>query len=98
MVKTCGVYQSVVSEIKKKMQHNSTGTQQCKGRCGRMRISSEQDDRAVVRFSKRRLVKSSGRLYIVGGVMKTQQYKKMVENCLMPQLQYWFPTGNCVFM
>ncbi|XP_065642758.1 uncharacterized protein LOC136074378 [Hydra vulgaris] len=40
----CGVTQSIVSSIKKNMQHGSTGTPKRKGKCGRKRISSQQDD------------------------------------------------------
>lgn len=48
----CGVAQIVVSSIKKNMQHGSTGTPRRKGRCGRKRISSQQDDRSLIRLSK----------------------------------------------
>ena len=43
----CGVNQCVVSRIKQAMQHGSTGTPKRKRKCGRRRITSAQDDRAV---------------------------------------------------
>lgn len=37
--------------------------------------------------------KGMGRLYIVEGTMKQDQYKRVLETRLLPQLQEWFP-GN----
>lgn len=43
--------------------------------------------------------KGTGRLYIVEGTMRQDQYKKVLETRLLPQLEEWFPNGeNCVFM
>jgi hypothetical protein len=42
--------------------------------------------------------KEPGRLYIVNGMMNAEQYKKVLETRLIPQLEDWFPDGNCVYM
>jgi hypothetical protein len=63
----CGVNQSVVSRIKRNMQHGSTGTPKRKGRCGRRRITSSQDDRALVRLSKANRKMTSRRLMVEMG-------------------------------
>ena len=60
----CGVNQCVVSRIKQAMQHGSTGTPKRKGKCGRRRITSAQDDRALVRLSKSNRKMTSRRLMI----------------------------------
>ena len=60
----CGVAQSVVCSIRKKMQHGSSGTPQRKGRCERKRITSKQDDRALVRLSLANRKMSSRRLMV----------------------------------
>lgn len=40
-----------------------------------------------------------GRLYIVQGTMKQDQYKDVLRTRLLPQLEEWFPEGeHCVFM
>lgn len=43
-------------------------------------------------------VKGPGRLYIVENTMNQIQYKKVLETKLIPQLQEWFPDGQCIFM
>lgn len=40
----------------------------------------------------------TGRLYIVEGMMNQHQYKKVLENRLLPQLKDWFPNNDFVFM
>ena len=35
--------------------------------------------------------KGLGRLFIVDGILKQDQYKKVIETCLLPQLKEWFP-------
>lgn len=43
--------------------------------------------------------KGTGRLYVVEGTMKQDQYKKVLQERLIPQLQEWFPNGEpFVFM
>ncbi|GFS88930.1 uncharacterized protein TNCV_5037871 [Trichonephila clavipes] len=43
--------------------------------------------------------KSAGRLYVVKGMMRQDQYKGALQNCLMPQLEEWFPNGESyIFM
>ena len=34
--------------------------------------------------------KGLGRLFIVDGILKQDQYKKVIETCLLPQLKEWF--------
>jgi transposase len=43
-------------------------------------------------------VHGPGRLYKVDGNMNGEQYKKVMETRLIPQLREWYPDGNCVFM
>ena len=40
----------------------------------------------------------TGRLYIVEGTMRQDQYIKVLENKLLPQVREWFPDGNFTFM
>ncbi|CAK1599163.1 unnamed protein product [Parnassius mnemosyne] len=40
--------------------------------------------------------KGTGRLYVVKGIMKQDQYKEVLKNQLIPQLREWFPNGNSV--
>ena len=43
--------------------------------------------------------KGLGRLYIVEGTMKQDQYKRVLETQLLPQLEEWFPGDDeCIFM
>ena len=35
--------------------------------------------------------KGLGRLFIVDGILKQDQYKKVIETCLFPRLKEWFP-------
>jgi len=42
--------------------------------------------------------KGPGRLYVVDGMMNAEQYKNVLETRLIPQLEDWFPDGNCVYM
>ena len=35
--------------------------------------------------------KGLGRLYIIDGIVKQDQCKKVIETCLLPQLKKWFP-------
>lgn len=42
--------------------------------------------------------KGPGRLYVVQGMMNADQYKTVLEQRLVPQLNEWYPDGNCVFM
>lgn len=43
--------------------------------------------------------KGTGRLYVVEGIMKQDQYKEVLQNHLIPQLKDWFPNGESfVFM
>ncbi|GFU78648.1 uncharacterized protein TNCV_2302591 [Trichonephila clavipes] len=36
----------------------------------------------------------TGRLYVVKGMMRIDQYKDVLQNCLIPQLEEWFPNGE----
>ncbi|CAG4951888.1 unnamed protein product [Parnassius apollo] len=38
--------------------------------------------------------KGTGRLYVVKGIMRQDQYKEVLENRLIPQLREWFPNGE----
>ncbi|GFX29284.1 uncharacterized protein TNCV_3218181 [Trichonephila clavipes] len=38
--------------------------------------------------------KDTGRLYVVKGMMRQDQYKDVLQNCLIPQLEEWFPNGE----
>lgn len=38
--------------------------------------------------------KGTGRLYIVEGTMRQDQYKKVLQTRLLPQLEEWFPNGE----
>lgn len=40
----------------------------------------------------------TGRLYIVEGMMNQYQYKKVLEQRLIPQIKDWFPNGDFIFM
>lgn len=42
--------------------------------------------------------KGPGQLYVVQNTMRTDQYLNVLNNILIPQLNEWFPDGNCVFM
>ena len=42
--------------------------------------------------------KGPGRLCIVQNTLEAEQYTAVLETRLIPQLQEWFPDGNCVFM
>lgn len=43
--------------------------------------------------------KGTGRLYVVEGIMKQDQYREVIRTRLIPQLQEWFPNGESfVFM
>lgn len=42
--------------------------------------------------------KGMGRLYVVEGTMRQDQYKKVLEERLLPQLQEWFQDGPRIFM
>lgn len=43
--------------------------------------------------------KGTGRLYIVEGTMRQDQYKRVLEKRLFPQLNEWFPgREDCIFM
>jgi len=39
-----------------------------------------------------------GRLYVVNGTMRQDQYKKVLETRLLPQIQEWFGNDRKVFM
>ncbi|GFU64141.1 uncharacterized protein TNCV_3745091 [Trichonephila clavipes] len=44
-------------------------------------------------------LKDTGRLYVIKGMMRQEQYKDVVQNCSIPQLEVWFPNGEpCIFM
>lgn len=38
--------------------------------------------------------KGTGRLYVVKGMMRQDQYKEVLQNRLIPQLREWFPNGE----
>ncbi|GFV16927.1 uncharacterized protein TNCV_4365271 [Trichonephila clavipes] len=38
--------------------------------------------------------KGTGRLYVVKGMMRQDQYKDVLQNRLIPQLKEWFPNGE----
>ncbi|GFT59557.1 transposable element Tcb2 transposase [Trichonephila clavipes] len=38
--------------------------------------------------------KGTGRLYMVKGMMRQDQYKDVLQNCLILQLEEWFPNGE----
>lgn len=38
--------------------------------------------------------KGTGRLYVVKGTMKQDQYKEVLQNRLIPQIGEWFPNGE----
>lgn len=40
----------------------------------------------------------TGRLYIVEGTMRQDQYIKVLETRMLPQVQEWFPNGDFTFM
>lgn len=43
--------------------------------------------------------KGTGRLYIVQGTMRQDQYQQVLEKRLLPQMREWFPNGeDCTFM
>lgn len=43
--------------------------------------------------------KGTGRLYVVNGMMNQVQYRKVLEEKLMPQLKEWYlDTSKCIFM
>ncbi|CAG5039123.1 unnamed protein product [Parnassius apollo] len=42
--------------------------------------------------------KGTGRLYIVEGTMRQDQYIKVLETKMLPQVQEWFPNGEFTFM
>ncbi|CAK9810828.1 Transposable element Tc1 transposase [Anthophora plagiata] len=42
--------------------------------------------------------KEMGRLYVIEGTMRQDQYRKVLETKLLPQLQEWFGNGRKVFM
>ena len=83
MALKCGVAQSVVSSIKKKMQHGPTGTPQRKRRCGRKRLSSQQDDRALVRLSKANRKMTSRRLMLEMSTAGVQMSSRTVRRRLI---------------
>ena len=74
---------SVVSSIKKNMQHGSNGTPQRKGRCGRKRISSQQDDRTLVRLSKANRKMTSHRLMLEVNTSSVQMSSRTVQRRLI---------------
>lgn len=39
-----------------------------------------------------------GRLHIHEGIMNQRSYQSVLEKRLMPQLNEWFPDGNCIYM
>ncbi|GFW35776.1 uncharacterized protein TNCV_4436231 [Trichonephila clavipes] len=39
-------------------------------------------------------VKGTGRLYVVKGMMRQDQYKDVLQNRLIRQLEEWFPNGE----
>ena len=75
--------QSVVLSIKRKMQHGSTGTPQHKGRCGRKRLSSQQDDRALVRLSKANRKMTSRRFMLEMSTAGVQMSSRTVRRRLI---------------
>ncbi|GFU74049.1 uncharacterized protein TNCV_1641741 [Trichonephila clavipes] len=38
--------------------------------------------------------KGTGRLYVIKGMMRHDQYKDVLQNRLIPQLEEWFPNGE----
>lgn len=42
--------------------------------------------------------KGNGRLHLVEGTMRQDQYLRVLETRLLPQMAQWFPDGNCIFM
>ncbi|GFS94743.1 uncharacterized protein TNCV_4456391 [Trichonephila clavipes] len=38
--------------------------------------------------------KGTGRLYVVKGMMRQDQYKDVLQNRFIPQLEEWFPNGE----
>lgn len=42
--------------------------------------------------------KGTGRLYIVDGTMRQDQYIQVLRTKMLPQTTEWFPNGNFVFM
>jgi Transposase len=65
------------------MQHGSTGTPQRKGRCGRKRISSQQDDRALARLSKANRKMTSRRLMVEMNTSGVQMSSRTVRRRLI---------------
>ncbi|GFU56506.1 uncharacterized protein TNCV_1137321 [Trichonephila clavipes] len=41
--------------------------------------------------------KGTGCLYVVEGMMRQDQYKDVLQNRLIPQLEEWFPNGEPYF-
>ncbi|CAK9801759.1 Transposable element Tcb2 transposase [Anthophora quadrimaculata] len=73
----------------------------------RRRPTEKYDMDCVVRTVKRPAsvmiwsvisAKGMGRLYVVEGTMRQDQYRKVLETKLLPQLQEWFGNGRKVFM
>jgi transposase len=75
-----GVSQPVVSNIKQKMKQGGSGTPKRTGMCGRRRLSSKQDDRALVRLSKINRKKTSRSLMLdmssIGVHMSTRTVRR----------------------
>lgn len=42
--------------------------------------------------------KGTGRLYVVEGTMRQDQYRLVLERRLLPQVKEWFPDGQFIFM
>jgi transposase len=60
----CGVSKNSVSRIKIQMEHGSSGSPKRKGKCGRKRLTTVQDERSLVRLSKSNRKFTSRRLMI----------------------------------
>src|SRR5688572_1082136 len=83
IARKCGVSQRVVSSIKKKMAVGSTGTPKRKGRCGRKRITSDADDRSLIRLSKTNRNKCSRSLMLELNAAGVQMSSRTVRRRLL---------------
>ena len=79
----CGVSKTSVSRINKKLEHGSSGTPKRKGRCGRKRRTTVQDDRSLVRLSQCNRKLTSRRLMVEINVSGVQMSSRTVRRRLI---------------
>lgn len=73
----------------------------------RRRVGEKYKEECIIRRVKHPLSvmvwsiisgKGTGRLYIVEGTMRQDQYIQVLESKMLPQVKEWFPDGDFVFM